>query len=73
MLFSKLFNEKIEPQCAYCRRGKRVDTDAVLCRKKGVMAPEDACPAFRYDPLKRVPPSHAALDLSRLRDEDFTL
>ncbi len=73
MLFSKLFNDKIDPQCAYCQRGKTVDPETVLCRKKGVMAPEDSCPSFRYDPLKRVPPSHAFLDLSRLSDEDFTL
>ena len=73
MLFHVLFNNKIEPQCAYCRRGKSVDKDTVLCRRKGVMAPEDACPAFRYDPLKRVPPPKASLDLSRFQDEDFTL
>lgn len=73
MLFSSLFNQKIEPQCAYCQRGKAVDPDTVLCRKKGVSRPADSCPSFRYDPLKRVPPSHAALDLTRLKDEDFTL
>lgn len=73
MLFNFLFNDKIEPQCAYCRKGKSVDGETVLCRKKGVMAPEDSCPAFRYDPLKRVPPRRAALDLSHIHEEDFTL
>ncbi len=73
MLFCKLFNDKIEPQCAYCRKGKTVDPETVLCRKKGVTAPEDACPAFRYDPLKRVPPPHVSLNLSQIRNEDFSL
>ena len=73
VLFNLLFNAKIEPLCAYCKRGKTVDGKTILCRKKGVMAPEDSCPAFRYDPLKRVPPPRASLDLSRFRDEDFTL
>ena len=73
MLFSSLFNQKIEPQCAYCAKGKKVDGETVLCRKKGVVQPEDSCPSFRYAPLKRVPPSPAALDFTRLRDEDFTL
>lgn len=73
MLFSRLFNDKIEPQCGYCHRGKQVEAETVLCRKKGVVRPEDSCPSFRYDPLKRVPPSHVSLDMSRLRDEDFTL
>ena len=73
MLFHKLFNEKIEPQCTYCRRGKALSPETVLCRKKGVMPAGAACAAFRYDPLKRVPPSHAELDLGRIRDEDLTL
>ena len=51
----------------------RREGETVLCRKKGVVLPEDSCPSFRYDPLKRVPPSPAALDFTRLRDEDFTL
>ena len=73
MLFNLLFNDNMEPQCAYCRRGKTVDGKTVLCRKKGVMPPEGSCPSFRYDPLKRVPPPRVSLDLTRFRDEDFTL
>ena len=71
--FNNLFRNEIEPQCAYCSKGKKVDDETVLCRKKGVVLPEDACPSFRYNPLKRVPPSPTALDFTRLRDEDFTL
>ena len=73
MLFNKLFNDKIDPQCAYCNKGKQVDGETVLCRKKGVVRPEDSCPSFRYDPFKRVPPAPAVLDLSRVQEEDFTL
>ncbi len=68
-----LFNRKIEPQCAYCKRGKTVDQEVVLCRKCGVTSPSNHCSAFRYDPLKRVPPVQAVPDFSRLKDEDFTL
>ena len=73
MMFNRLFNERIDPQCAYCQRGKTVDPETVLCKKKGVTHPEDSCSAFRYDPLKRVPPAHVALDLTRINEEDFSL
>ena len=71
--FGGLFNEKIEPQCGYCLRGKAIDPETVLCRKRGVTAPESSCSAFRYDPLKRVPPSSVAPNFSRLDEEDFSL
>ena len=44
-----------------------------MCLKKGVMPAASHCRAFRYDPLKRVPPRPNAPDFSRLRDEDFVL
>ena len=44
-----------------------------MCLKKGVMSAADHCRAFRYDPLKRVPPRPNAPDFSRLREEDFVL
>ncbi len=68
-----LFTKKIEPNCAYCKRGKAIDPETVLCKKKGVIPPEGACSAFRYDPLKRVPPRPVVPDFSRLKTEDFTL
>ena len=34
---------------------------------------EHHCRAFRYDPLKRVPPRPAALNTKGLKDEDFSL
>ena len=47
--------------------------EKVLCAKKGVVSRTGSCRAFRYDPLKRVPPPPRPLDLSGLKDEDFTL
>ncbi len=67
-----LFSNKIPPQCSYCSRGIP-SGNKILCMKKGVMVPEDACDKFRYDPLKRIPPRPAAPDFSRLKDDDFTL
>ena len=63
-----LFKKDMEPRCAYCARGT-----AILCKKKGVVEAGGHCRAFQYDPLKRVPPRPAVLDLSRLEDEDFSL
>ena len=68
-----LFQKDIEPRCAYCQRGVRLEEEKILCAKKGVVSPGGSCRAFRYDPLKRVPPPPRALDLSGLKDEDFTL
>ena len=68
-----LFEEKIDPRCVYCRWGQRLNEREVACVKRGVVAVEHACRAFRYDPLKRVPPRPAALDTEKLRREDFSL
>ena len=53
-----LFSKTIEPRCAYCKRGKPMEQDTILCKKKGITQPDGACPAP---------------DFSRLKDEDFTL
>lgn len=73
MLTTVLFKKEIEPRCAYCAHGTRLEGDSILCRKKGVVQAGSHCRSFRYDPLLRVPPRPAVLDLSRLEDEDFTL
>lgn len=69
----KLFQTSIEPRCAYCARGRKLDQDQVVCSKKGVMSAGSHCGAFRYDPLKRVPPRPAKLAGTALPDEDFRL
>ena len=68
-----LFSKTIEPRCAYCQRGKSIDSETVLCKKRGVMAPGDSCKSYRYDPFKRTPPRPIVPDFSRLKEEDFTL
>lgn len=68
-----LFAKKTAPSCAYCRRGKAVSPETILCRKKGVTTADGSCGWFRYDPLKRVPPRPVAPDFSRFDDADFTL
>lgn len=69
----KLFQENIEPRCAYCAKGAPLEGERILCAKKGVVRAGDRCGGFRYDPLKRVPPKPATLDTSKLKDEDFRL
>ena len=69
----KLFQEKMEPRCVYCVKATPLEEGRVLCPKKGVVAPGGYCGKFRYDPLKRVPPRPAALDTSKLNEEDFRL
>ena len=51
-----LFQTSIEPRCAYCAKGRELGPDQILCPKRGVMSGGSHCRAFRYDPLKRVPP-----------------
>ena len=36
--------------------GVRINETQVACVKKGIVAAENHCFRFRYDPLKRVPP-----------------
>lgn len=68
-----LFSKKIEPRCAYCLRSAPLSDGRLMCPRKGVVAAAGQCRAFRYDPLRRVPPRPAAPDLSRFAGEDFSL
>ncbi len=68
-----LFRKDMDPRCAYCARGRRIDERQVACVRRGVVPAEGSCRAFRYDPLKRVPPRPAALETQRLREEDFLI
>lgn len=70
---SRLFQSDIEPRCAYCARSRALSQEQVVCEKKGVVSAGEHCPAFRYDPLRRVPPRPVKLKLSGFRDEDFQL
>ena len=66
-----LFRKNIEPRCAYCSRGSRIDETRIACVKRGVVEDTDKCPAFRYDPLRRTPPRPATLRTEQLSPEDF--
>ena len=68
-----LFRKNIDPRCAYCRHGHQVNEREVACVKHGIVPVEHHCRAFRYDPLKRVPPRPAALNTKGLKNEDFSL
>lgn len=70
---SCLFHDKIEPRCAYCVYGRTLSEEQVACPKKGVMSVTSHCRAFKYDPLRRVPPRPAKVEFSNLKDEDFKL
>lgn len=68
-----LFKKDMDPRCAYCKRGAVLDEERVMCIRKGVVAADDRCRRFRYDPLKRVPPKPLAANFSHLKEEDFFL
>lgn len=68
-----LFHRDIEPRCAYCAHSRPLDETQVVCKRKGVLSAGDHCSAFRYDPLRRVPPRPVKVDFSPLKDEDFEL
>ena len=52
---------------------QQINEREVACVKRGIVAVEHHCRAFKYDPLKRVPPRPAALETERLKEEDFSL
>lgn len=68
-----LFRKNIEPRCAYCEKGSQINDAEVACVKRGIVAAEHHCGAFRYDPLKRVPPRPVKLETQTLKQEDFSL
>jgi len=51
----KLFKNKIEPSCSYCKFGRADSSEKVFCQKKGIKSLDESCKSFKYDPLKRVP------------------
>ena len=69
----KLFRKNMDPSCAYSTHGQQVNEREVACVKRGIVPIEHHCRAFRYDPLKRVPPRPAVLDTEKLNEADFSL
>lgn len=68
-----LFRKNIEPRCGYCVRSAPAEAGTIICRKKGICPETNHCRSFRYDPLKRVPPQHRAMDFSKYDDTDYSL
>ncbi|MDE6107453.1 MAG: hypothetical protein K2F83_02110 [Oscillospiraceae bacterium] len=68
-----LFQENMDPRCAYCAKGSFLDDEQILCAKKGVVPASGHCRAFRYDPLRRVPPKPAVLKPDTHSPEEFRL
>lgn len=68
-----LFRKNIEPMCAYCSHGKKLDEIELSCKYRGVTRASDSCRRFKYEPLKRVPPKPARLVMRGLSDDDFSL
>ena len=68
----QFFGKNISPSCSYCEKGERAaDGETILCERKGVVSPLSSCRRFKYDPLKRVPPS--APVLPKFQASDFSL
>ena len=58
--------------CANCEFSVPLtDSDAVLCRKKGMVEETGGCRKFRYDLLKRKPPRPVSIQKEELPSLDF--
>lgn len=68
-----LFSKSVTPKCSYCKKGRLLDNNTVLCQKRGMNYADSYCSSFSYDPLKRTPPRPLSPDFSRFTEEDFTL
>ena len=69
-----LFRKNIEKSCSYCvHAANLVDSDRVLCSKKGMIPCEQDCKKFKYDPLKRNPVKSKPKDFAQMDDVDFSL
>ena len=68
----RLFGNRIEPRCGYCKLGvEGANDDVIYCSEKGVVPYYGSCPKFLYDPLKRVPKSQVVLQ--QFDESDFIL
>ena len=68
-----LFRKKQPKSCTYCKYGTKMDQEAILCIKHGVVCKEKGCSKFSYDPYKRIPARPKAFNLVKFNDDDFTL
>lgn len=68
-----LFKRDMEPCCSWCDYGTKISDTEVACLKRGIVSAAGACAKFKYDPLKREPPTPEALMTEGLSQEDFDL
>lgn len=68
----KAFNKKLQHRCEYCVHGIGIlNSNEIICKKKGVTDRQDCCRRYKYDPLKRTPEN--AKISSNYSAEDFSL
>lgn len=65
-----LYNESIEPHCAYCAHCKPDNEYQGVCSYRGIVAMAGSCRRFEYDALRRKPPKPARIR-GRFTDADF--
>lgn len=65
-----LYNESIEPHCAYCAHCKPENEYQGVCDFRGIVAMAGSCRRFEYDALRRKPPKPARIR-GRFTDADF--
>ncbi len=71
-LFRKscLYNQSIEPHCAYCAHCKPDNEYQGVCDFRGIVALAGSCRRFAYNALRRKPPKPARIR-GRFTDADF--
>ena len=68
----KGFNKKLQHRCEYCVHGNELlNSNEILCKKRGVTDRQDSCRHYKYDPLKRKPEQTKISN--NYSQEDFTL
>lgn len=65
-----LYNESIEPHCAYCAHCKPDNEYQGVCTYRGIVAMAGSCRRFEYDALRRRPPKPIRIR-GRFTADDF--
>ena len=68
-----LFRRNIEPYCCYCKYGMTLGFNEVACSKRGIMAGDGNCGAFRYEPTKREPEFSMTAATPKVSEEDMRI
>lgn len=65
-----LYNDSIDPHCAYCTHCRPDNEYQGVCEFRGIVAMAGSCRRFEYDALRRKPPKPARIR-GRFTDDDF--